>query len=122
MITKTNHTKVSPPRVPGVLHRTRLLDLLNKNSDKRLIFILGQAAQGKSTLAATYAGTQEVPVAWLNLDQGDSDPVNLFYWLVNAFEHILPERDFSFLRSYPSSSREPREPVQLYREWIQVMF
>jgi LuxR family maltose regulon positive regulatory protein len=61
-------------------------------------------------------------VAWLNLDQGDSDPVNLFYWLVNAFEHILPERDFSFLRSYPSSSRGPREPISLYREWVQVMF
>ncbi|MBI4764329.1 MAG: hypothetical protein HY787_06970 [Deltaproteobacteria bacterium] len=122
MPTITNHTKVTPLRVPGVLHRPRLIEQISKNQDKRLLFILGQAAQGKSTLAATYAGKQEVPVAWLNLDQGDSDPVNLFYWIINAFEHTFPERDLSFLRSYPSSSRGPREPTRLYREWVQVMF
>jgi LuxR family transcriptional regulator, maltose regulon positive regulatory protein len=122
MPTPTNHTKVSPPRVPGVLYRSRLIEQITKNQDKRLLFILGQAAQGKSTLAASYAATQEVPVAWLNLDQGDSDPVNLFYWLVNAFQHIMPERDFSFLKSYPSSSQGPRELISLYREWVQVMF
>lgn len=79
MPTLTNYSKITPPRVPGVLHRGRLLDLLKKSQDKRLIFILGQAAQGKTTLAASYAKAQVVPVAWLNLDQGDSDPVNLFY-------------------------------------------
>jgi LuxR family transcriptional regulator, maltose regulon positive regulatory protein len=122
MPTITSHAKVSPPRVPGVLHRPRLLDLLKKNQDKRLLFILGQAAQGKTTLAASYAKTQDIPVAWLNLDQGDSDPVNLFYWMINAFEFTLPERDLSFLRSYPAMSRAAREPALLYQEWVRVMF
>jgi LuxR family transcriptional regulator, maltose regulon positive regulatory protein len=118
----TNLSKVIPPRVPDVLQRPRLVDQINKNQDKRLLIILGQAAQGKSTLAASYAGSQEVPVAWLNLDQGDSDPANLFYWLINAFEHCLTDRDLSFLRSYLSASRGPREPIPLYRDWVQVMF
>ncbi|MEW6184854.1 MAG: hypothetical protein AB1585_03840 [Thermodesulfobacteriota bacterium] len=83
MPTITNHTKIVPPRVPGVLPRPRLMEQISNNQDKRLLFILGQAAQGKSTLAAGYAATQGVPVAWLNLDQGDSDPINLFYWLIN---------------------------------------
>jgi ATP/maltotriose-dependent transcriptional regulator MalT len=122
MPTITNHTKISPPRLLNILPRPRLLDLLNKNKDKRLFFILGQAAQGKSTLAASYAASQELPVAWLNLDQSDSDPVNLFHWLINAFEHTFPNRDFSFLRSYPSSSRGPREPNLLYRDWLEVLF
>jgi DNA-binding SARP family transcriptional activator len=122
MQTITNLSKITPPRVPGVLHRPRLTEQINKNQDKRLLFILGQAAQGKSTLAASYAGTQEIPVAWLNLDEGDSDPVNLFYWLINALQHCLPERDLSFLKSYPAMSRSPREPTLLYREWVQVMF
>jgi LuxR family transcriptional regulator, maltose regulon positive regulatory protein len=120
MKTITNYSKIVPPRVPGILHRPRLIEQICKNQDKRLLFILGQAAQGKSTLAATYAGTQEIPVAWLNLDEGDSDPVNLFYWLINAFQHILTDQDFSFLRSYPSSSPGLREAV--YRDWVQAMF
>jgi LuxR family maltose regulon positive regulatory protein len=61
MPTITNHTKITPPRVPGVLHRPRLLDLLKKNQDKRLLFILGQAAQGKTTLAASYAKFRRPP-------------------------------------------------------------
>jgi LuxR family transcriptional regulator, maltose regulon positive regulatory protein len=117
----TNHAKVSPPRIPAVMHRTRLLDLLNKNQNKRLVFILGQAAQGKTTLAASYAKTKDIPVAWLNLDQGDSDPVNLFYSLIEAFQHIFPERDLSFLRSYPVMSQGIREPILRYREWVRIM-
>ncbi|MEW6186371.1 MAG: AAA family ATPase, partial [Thermodesulfobacteriota bacterium] len=122
MPTITNHSKISPPKVPNILHRPRLLAQINKNKDKRLIFILGQAAQGKSTLAASYVATQEVPVAWLNLDQGDSDPVNLFYWLINAFQSILSKRDFSFLKSYPSMTQGPRDPILMYREWVRVIF
>ena len=114
MQTITNHIKVTPPNIPAVLRRPRLLDLLNKNQDKRLVFILGQAAQGKTTLAASYVGTQKVPIAWLNLDQNDSDPVNLFYSLLDAFQNIFPEQDFSFLRSYPSMSQGAREPALRY--------
>jgi hypothetical protein len=91
----TNLSKITPPRVPGILPRSRLIEQICKNQDKRLLLILGQAAQGKSTLAAVYAGTQETPVAWLNLDQGDSDPVNLFYGIINAFQHCLPDQDIS---------------------------
>jgi two-component SAPR family response regulator len=118
----TNLLKISPPKVRGVLHRPRLIEQINKYQDKRLLLILGQAAQGKSTLAAGYVATLENPVAWLNLDQGDSDPVNLFYWIVNAFQFILPDLDLSSLRSYPSTSRGPREEIPLYREWVQAIF
>lgn len=117
-----NLSKIAPPRVPGVLHRARLIERMHENDDKRLLFIIGQAAQGKSTLAAAYVQTRELPTAWLNLDQGDSEPVNLYYWIVNTLGHILSEADLSSLRSYPSSSVGPRSKIPLYREWVQAIF
>ncbi|MBI4764320.1 MAG: hypothetical protein HY787_06925 [Deltaproteobacteria bacterium] len=43
----TNLSKIVPPRVLGVLPRPRLLAQINKNQDKRVLFILGQAAPNR---------------------------------------------------------------------------
>ena len=42
----TNISKIIPPRLPPILHRRRLNEFLEQNRKKRLILILGQAAQG----------------------------------------------------------------------------
>ena len=60
-------SKITPPLMPQVLNRPRLLSFLESSNDKRLILILGQAAQGESTLAASYAKRSTVPTAWMNL-------------------------------------------------------
>jgi len=49
--------------LPNILYRPRLIKALEKNKDKRLILILGQAAQGKSTLATSHLKESEVPSA-----------------------------------------------------------
>ena len=117
-----NILKITPPRLPKILYRSRLIKSLDNNKDKRLIFILGQAAQGKSTLAASYFSTSNIPSAWLNLDKDDSDPVNLFYSIVHALGHVLKDIDFSSLLSYPSVSMGPRLEIPLYREWANAIF
>ena len=53
-MTPVSLSKITPPQLTNTLPRPRLLNLLKKNSDKKLILILGQAAQGKSTLAASF--------------------------------------------------------------------
>jgi len=117
-----NILKITPPRLPKILYRSRLIKRLNNNKDKRLIFILGQAAQGKSTLAASYFNTTDIPSAWLNLGKEDSDPVNLFYSTVHAIQHVLREIDLSPLLSYPSVSMGPRLEIPLYKEWANAIF
>jgi len=69
-----NPSKLSPPALPEVLYRTRLLDLLLKHQDKKLVLVYGQAAQGKSTLAATYARISSIPTAWINLTRTMQTP------------------------------------------------
>jgi ATP/maltotriose-dependent transcriptional regulator MalT len=49
------------------MQRRHLLERRDDNMDKKLILICPQAAQGKSTLAGSYAKKSEVPTAWLNL-------------------------------------------------------
>lgn len=44
----------APPQVHDVISRQRLYNLLDNNRDKRVILVQGQAAQGKSTLVASY--------------------------------------------------------------------
>ncbi len=117
-----NITKITPPRLPEIVYRSRLIKTLDNNKDKRLIFILGQAAQGKSTLAASYFNTSDIQSAWLNLGKEDSDPVNLFYSTVHALGHVLKEIDLSSLLSYPSISLGPRHKIPLYREWANAIF
>ena len=61
-----------------------------------MILITGQAAQGKSTLAAEIAGRRGIESAWLHLDPADSDAVNFFHLLLQILsllpkEHLLSE-------------------------------
>jgi LuxR family maltose regulon positive regulatory protein len=115
-------SKISPPSFPHILDRPRLIDRLSQNRDKKLILILGQAAQGKSTLAVSYVKASVVPSAWINLGPEDSDPVNLFYLLVHSLQQAVKDVDLSPILLYPSLTEGPREEVLLYRQWVSALF
>jgi LuxR family maltose regulon positive regulatory protein len=119
-----NLAKITPPHLPTkrILARPRLTDILKQHQDNRLLLILGQAAQGKSTLAAFHVGASDLPTAWINLGPEDSDPVNLFYLLVQSLQQVLPETDLSTVLTYPSLMMGPREEVPLYRDWVLAIF
>jgi LuxR family transcriptional regulator, maltose regulon positive regulatory protein len=117
-----NISKITPPYLPQILYRPRLLNLIEANKEKKLILILGQAAQGKSTLAASYVRAPKIPSPWMNLDKEDSDPVNLYHLMVQSLQHALKDINFSHLLSYPPQIMGPREEIPLYREWAQSIF
>ena len=122
MKTPLHFSKISPPRLSRILDRSRLIQRLEKNQDKNLILILGQAAQGKSTLAASYAQKSKTPWAWMNLGIEESDPVNLFYLLAQSLQHALNDVDLSPIQDYPAKAMGPREEIPLYREWVHALF
>jgi ATP/maltotriose-dependent transcriptional regulator MalT/two-component SAPR family response regulator len=118
-----NISKITPPHLANVLYRPRLLSLLEKNQSKKLILILGQPAQGKSTLAASYRLKRAlIPSAWMNLDREDSNPINLFYLIVYSLQYVLKDIDLDHLFSYPISTVESRSEIPLFREWTQAIF
>jgi LuxR family maltose regulon positive regulatory protein len=115
-------SKITPPYLAQILYRPRLLNLLEKNRDKKLILILGQAAQGKSTLAASYVNSLKIPSAWINLDREESDPVNLFYLIVYSLQQVLKETDLSHLIPNPLRMTGSRSVLLLYTEWAQTLY
>ena len=122
MDVSVNISRVTPPYLPQILHRPRLVNLIEENKDKKLILILGQAAQGKTTLAACYVKTSDIPSAWVNLDKSESDPITLFHLIIQSLRQALKDINFSDLLSYPPQIMGPRDEVPLYREWTQSIF
>ena len=117
------HTsKFVPPQLPQVLHRKRLLHLFEANKDKKLILVLGQAAQGKTTLAASYVNNSKISSVWINLEKEDGDPINLLYAIVQSFQQISDDTDFSPLLSSSVSAMGPRSNTPIFREWAQSIF
>jgi LuxR family maltose regulon positive regulatory protein len=72
---------LSRTTLPGhtrAITRPRLIQRVSGAGACRVILITGQAAQGKSTLAAELARQPGPTGAWMHLDPSDSDPVNFF--------------------------------------------
>ncbi len=87
----TDPSKYSPPKLPAVVSRLRLNKRLRDDSDPRLILVMGQAAQGKTTLVADFLSTLDMPVAWLYMDPKDGDSANFYHDLIRALSLALPD-------------------------------
>lgn len=115
--------KTCPPDLSKILPRPRLEKIFEKNNDKRLILIIGQAAQGKSTAAAAWhLQRSNHSSVWINIDREDSSPVNLFYLLVQALHRERKEKEIKALLDLPSHTFSPREALSRYREWASAIY
>jgi LuxR family transcriptional regulator, maltose regulon positive regulatory protein len=117
-----NTAKITPPCLPAIVLRPHLIQRLDREKEKKLILILGQAAQGKTSLAVSWINKSTMPSAWLNLDPEDSDPVNLFYALVHSLQGVFQDVDFTSTLNLPSISLGPREELPLFRDWALAVF
>ena len=86
-------TKLRPPTVRDqVVPRERLLERLRSGSGLGLSLVACPAGYGKTTLLAAWheAEAARKPVAWLTLDEGDSDPVVLWSYVIQALRGACP--------------------------------
>ena len=82
-------TKLYKPALrPGSVLRPRLVEQLNAGLYGKLTLISAPAGFGKTTLVAEWIASGEYPVAWLSLDEGDSDPIRLMTYIVAALQTI----------------------------------
>ena len=115
-------SKITPPRLQRIVELPRLLEMLDREREKRLILVLGQAAQGKSTLITSWVNRSTIPVAWLNLGKEESEPLNLYYLLVQSLQGILDGPNLSHLFEYPTISMGPRDERSRYFEWASELY
>lgn len=90
MLFKADSSKCTAPKLPAGVPRERLYRRLQSNPNQHLVLVIGQAAQGKSTLVADYLSTQPGPAAWLNLDVGDGDSDGFHHLLMCALDQSRP--------------------------------
>jgi len=72
------------------LYRQRLLERLNRNSNRPLTLVSAPAGYGKSTLISCWLESCNVPNAWLSLDENDNDLRFFLSYFIAAIQTILP--------------------------------
>ena len=85
----TTKLYIPPPR-PNAVLRPALIERLNEGLYRKLTLISAPAGFGKTTLVSEWVAGCERPVAWLSLDEGDSDPTRFLTYLVAALQTIAP--------------------------------
>ena len=86
LATKLN---VPPARVQLVV-RPRLLERLEVGLRGKLTLIAAPAGFGKTTLVSAWIADSARQVAWLSLDETDSDPARFLTYLIAALRTIAP--------------------------------
>lgn len=86
-------TMLRPPALPPrMVARARLDHILDGGIDARvpLVLVSAPAGSGKSTLLAAWAARGAASVAWLQVEEGDSDPARFWMSVVTAIGQIRP--------------------------------
>ncbi len=84
--------KVIRPSAGGALKRERLFEQINKARAKPVIWITGPAGSGKTTLASSYIEAQKLPCLWYQVDGGDVELPNFFYYMGLAARKANPRK------------------------------
>jgi LuxR family maltose regulon positive regulatory protein len=78
---------VPKPRRDAIA-RPRLLARLDAGLHRKLTLLSAPAGFGKSSLVAAWLGAGDRSVAWLSLDEGDSDPARFLSYLIAALRSL----------------------------------
>src|SRR3954447_22588252 len=101
---------IPPPR-PNVVLRSRLTERLNEGLHRKLTVISAPAGFGKTTLVSAWIATCDQKVAWLSLDEGDSDPTRFLIYFIAALRTIAPTIGEGLLAVLQSPQPPPAESV-----------
>jgi LuxR family maltose regulon positive regulatory protein len=85
-------TKLEAPEPPRLVVREELLGTLSAGMSRPIALVSGPAGSGKTMLVAQWraAVLEEMPVAWVSLDQGDDEPSRFWAYLVEAVRSVHP--------------------------------
>jgi LuxR family maltose regulon positive regulatory protein len=82
--------KFYPPHVhQAMVPRPRLIQRINEGMRRKLTLLSAPAGFGKTSLLSqwvTVSASKDKAVAWLSLDEGDSDPMRFWTYLITAID------------------------------------
>jgi LuxR family maltose regulon positive regulatory protein len=77
-----------PPTRPELVPRPRLIERLNDDLRRKLTLISAPAGFGKTTLVSGWLRQLNLPIAWLSLDEGDSELPRFLSYTIAALQEI----------------------------------
>jgi LuxR family maltose regulon positive regulatory protein len=84
-------TKLHIPQArPALVHRPRLIDLINRYDIPCFTLVSAPAGFGKTTLLSDWVRMNQVPAAWISLDANDNDPVRFLSYVSAALMTVDP--------------------------------
>jgi LuxR family maltose regulon positive regulatory protein len=86
-------TKLHPPPLRAdALPRARLLERLRDSPrlGQTLVLVSAPAGFGKTTLLCAWAAEEQLPFAWLALDEADNDPTRFWMHCIAALQTVAP--------------------------------
>ena len=96
-----------------IVVRPRLVEWLNEGlaAGHRLTLVSAPAGFGKTTLVSEWSAGCGRPVAWLSLDDGDSDLGRFLAYLIAALQTVAPGIGEGVLAALQSPQPPPPEPT-----------
>lgn len=82
---------VRPPLPPQLVVRSRLLAQFEASVQRPLTLVSAPAGFGKTLLVASWLQQTNHPVAWLSIDDNDSEPLRFWTYVDAAFHNVLPD-------------------------------
>ena len=96
-----------PLSASEVVERPNLQARLSESLKRRLSLVCAPAGYGKTTLVSSWLKQQNVPAAWLSLDEADNDAERFWRYSTAALQTLLPDLGDSVATpESPLSSRE----------------
>jgi ATP/maltotriose-dependent transcriptional regulator MalT/DNA-binding SARP family transcriptional activator len=110
--------KIQRPHLPGeTLRRERLLNWLDAQAHRRVVFVVAEAGFGKTTLLADFAGRTRRRTFWYRLDEDDTDGLVFLRYLVAACRAVDPrlaQRCTSLLAESASGPADQEEVLETF--------
>src|SRR5918997_5604890 len=94
-----------------VVPRPRLTERLNEGLHRKLTLVSAPAGFGKTTLLGEWLAGCGQSVAWVSLDEGDSDPARFLQYLVAALQTIAPALGTGLVDVLQSPQPPPAEAI-----------
>jgi LuxR family transcriptional regulator, maltose regulon positive regulatory protein len=94
-----------------LVFRPRLIERLNEVLRSKLTLISAPAGFGKTTLVSEWVSGCNRPVAWLSLDEADSDPTRFLTYFIAALQAVAPNLGEGLLSALQSPQSPPIEAI-----------
>jgi LuxR family transcriptional regulator, maltose regulon positive regulatory protein len=105
-------TLIPPPR-PRLVSRPRLIERLQEGLEYDLVLVSAPAGFGKTTLLSEWARQDRpgVQTCWVSLDEGDSDPVRFWEYVILTLQRFQPGLGTGILAAVRSPQPPPARSV-----------